>query len=52
MRMNFEEAQKRGLLGHINVFLDGEEVEQCIEFDEEKGYVVFQHEGRERRDLP
>lgn len=40
MRLTVDEALERGLIGNVEVYLDGEKVRRCIEADEEEGYVV------------
>lgn len=40
MRLTVDEALERGLIGKVEVYIDGEKVRRCIEADEEEGYVV------------
>jgi hypothetical protein len=40
MRLTVDEALDRGLIGKVEVYVDGKKVRRCIEADEEEGYVV------------
>lgn len=40
MRLNVDDVRKCGLMGKVEVYLDGERVHRCLEADEEEGYVV------------
>jgi len=44
MRITVDEALRAGLIGRIDVFLDGQRVRRCIEADEEAGYVLCHKE--------
>jgi len=40
MRLTVREVQEQGLIGKVEVYVDGEKIHRCIEADEEAGYVV------------
>jgi len=40
MRLTIDEALERGLIGKVEIYLDGQKIHHCIEADEEEGYVV------------
>jgi len=40
MRLTVDEALDRGLIGKVEVYVDGKKVRRCIEADEEEGYAV------------
>lgn len=40
MRLDYEEALNIGLLGRVDVYLDGERIEnKCFEFDSDEGWA-------------
>jgi len=40
MRLTVREVQEQGLIGKVEVYVDGEKIHRCIEADEEEGYAV------------
>lgn len=49
MRIDVDEAARLGVIGRVRVFLDDVEVQDCVEADEERGYVIQYERGVDGR---